>query len=245
MNSERRERVKEILEKALEQSSEERVPYLERVCPDDSAVRLEVLSLLEEELGESPWPEAPLWQPKPRNGKVPKVLTEGQRVDSYRIRKILGEGGMGIVALAVREDDFTKRVALKVVTGRNLDPEALSRFENERQILARLEHPAITRLLDGGNTQGGLPYLVMELVEGKPLDQFLESRDLGLKERLDLFLTVCDAVQHAHRNLVVHRDLKPSNILVTEEGQPKVLDFGIARSLDEDAQDFTGQGMAP
>jgi serine/threonine protein kinase/tetratricopeptide (TPR) repeat protein len=158
-----------------------------------------------------------------------------ERLGPYRIVSMLGEGGMGAVYLAERDDDeFLQRVAIKVVRGL-LDPERVRQFRNERQILAWLEHPNIARLLDGGTTDDGLPYLVMEHVDGEPIDRHADRRRLTVAERLQLFLVVCDAVSHAHRSLIVHRDIKPTNIMVTAAGVPKLLDFGIARLALEGA----------
>jgi serine/threonine protein kinase/tetratricopeptide (TPR) repeat protein len=152
-----------------------------------------------------------------------------ERLGPYRIVSMLGEGGMGAVYLAERDDDeFLQQVAIKVVRGL-LDPERVRQFRNERQILAWLEHPNIARLLDGGTTDDGLPYLAMEYVQGVPIDRHCDDHRLAIAERLRLFLVVCGAVSHAHRSLIVHRDIKPSNILVTRAGAPKLLDFGIAR----------------
>ena len=152
-----------------------------------------------------------------------------ERLGPYRLVSVLGEGGMGAVYLAERDDDeFLQQVAIKVVRGL-LDPERIRQFRAERQILAWLEHPNIARLLDGGTAADGTPYLVMEHVEGVPIDRYCDDAGLGIPARLRLFLTVCDAVSHAHRSLIVHRDIKPGNILVTGDGLVKLLDFGIAR----------------
>ncbi|MFN7978421.1 MAG: serine/threonine-protein kinase [Vicinamibacterales bacterium] len=161
-----------------------------------------------------------------------------ERLGPYRLVRMLGEGGMGAVYLAERDDDeFLQQVAIKVVRGL-LDPERVRQFRTERQILAWLEHPNIARLLDGGTTGDGLPYLVMEHVEGAPIDRYCDEARLDVAARLRLFLTVCDAVSHAHRSLIVHRDIKPGNILVTDDGQVKLLDFGIARlALESGAAD--------
>ena len=149
----------------------------------------------------------------------------GSLVGPYRIERPLGHGGMGTVFLATREGgDFTQRVAIKLVRGGEV---LVQRFRQERQILAGLDHPNIARLVDGGTTADGLPYLVMEYVDGTPIDAF--ARDLPLTEKLRLFLELCDAVQYAHRSLVIHRDIKPANVLVTPDGTPKLLDFGIAK----------------
>ena len=159
-------------------------------------------------------------------------LDAERRIGPYKLIRELGRGGMGTVWLAARADEqFEKRVALKVVHASDSE-EVIRFFRRERQILAGLEHPNIARLLDGGTTEEGLPYFVMEQVEGVPIDRYCDERKLSVPERLRLFEGVCSAVQHAHRSLVVHRDLKPGNILVTEEGIPKLLDFGIAKLLN-------------
>lgn len=157
----------------------------------------------------------------------------GSRVGPYRIVQEIGHGGMGTVYRALRADpEFQIEVAIKVVR-RGMDSHlVLERFRTERQILARLEHPYIGRLLDGGTTDEGLAYFLMEYIDGQPLTRYCDSRQLSVSERIQLFRKVCDAVSHAHQNLIIHRDLKPDNILVTSEGVPKLLDFGIAKLLD-------------
>jgi serine/threonine protein kinase len=157
----------------------------------------------------------------------------GKQIDQYKIIQEIGHGGMGTVYLANRADEsFDKQVAVKLIK-RGMDTNAvLKRFVMERQILANLEHPNIASLLDGGSTEDGLPYLVMEYVEGLPITRYCDSHDLDTNGRLELFQKVCAAVSYAHTNLVVHRDIKPSNILVAEDGTPKLLDFGIAKLLN-------------
>jgi serine/threonine protein kinase len=160
-----------------------------------------------------------------------------EQVGPYRLIEEIGHGGMGAVYLATRaDDDFRQRVAIKLMRG-IVGPDALRRFRAERRMLASLEHPYIARLIDGGATDTGMPYLAMEYVDGVPIDEYCNSRSLSVSERLDLFMRVCDAVVHAHHALIVHRDLKPSNILVTADGTPKLLDFGIAKLLDDDGTD--------
>ncbi|MGE3887800.1 MAG: protein kinase [Vicinamibacterales bacterium] len=173
----------------------------------------------------------------------PEAPGRDARVGVYRIVRELGQGGMGAVYLAVRDDDaFHKRVALKILK-RGMDTEAIvRRFRTERQILAGLDHPNIARLFDGGTTDDGRPYLVMEYVEGAPLLEYADGRHLDVPSRLGLFLQVCAAVQHAHQNLVIHRDLKPGNVLVSPEGAPKLLDFGIAKLLNPE---LAGHTLAP
>ena len=157
----------------------------------------------------------------------------GRHIGSYRLLEELGEGGMGTVYRAARADDqYRKEVALKILKSAFGSSSAAGRFKTERQILANLEHPNVARLLDGGNTEEGLPFFVMELVAGRPIDEYCDSRQLPVRERLSLFVAVCGAVQYAHKNQVIHRDLKPGNVLVTAEGVPKLLDFGIAKILD-------------
>ncbi|MEK7407193.1 MAG: protein kinase, partial [Acidobacteriota bacterium] len=153
----------------------------------------------------------------------------GRRIGHYRLLRRLGEGGMGVVYQAEREDEFRQRVAVKLVRQAFAGPEVLRRFHTERQTLAGLAHPHIVTLIDGGTTEEGAPYLVMEYVEGARIDEYCAARRLPVAERLRLFLPVCAAVEYAHRNLVVHCDLKPANILITAEGAPKLLDFGIAK----------------
>src|SRR5258707_618504 len=156
----------------------------------------------------------------------------GRRIGPYQLLHSIGKGGMGSVYAASRADqEYKKIVAIKLVTSGMGTEDMLRRFRNERQVLAGLDHPYIARLLDGGSTDDGLPYLVMEFVEGLPIDRYCESHHLSLTDRLKLFQKVCAAVQYAHQNLVVHRDIKPGNILVGTNGDPKLLDFGIARLM--------------
>ena len=153
----------------------------------------------------------------------------GARIGRYTIQGLIGKGGMGAVYRAVREDDFRMQVAIKLLKPGTDSEAALGRFRTERQILAALQHPNIAHLLDGGATEAGLPYFVMEYVDGTPLLEY--AARLPVRQRLELFRSVCQAVQYAHQNLIVHRDIKPTNILVTREGTPKLLDFGIAKLL--------------
>jgi eukaryotic-like serine/threonine-protein kinase len=223
--------VKEIFLAALEKDGESRTAFLDEVCADDADLREEIESLLasHEEIEE--FIETPVFQ-------VGEVFTNGtnpkeKRLGNYKIIKEIGAGGMGVVYLAAREDEqFRKRVAIKLVK-RGLDTEdVLRRFRNERQILASLHHPHIASLFDGGTSGDGLPFFVMEYIEGSPLLQYCDEHQLAINERLDLFKTICSAVQHAHQNLVIHRDLKPSNILITHDGEVKLLDFGVAKFLN-------------
>ncbi|HVS02414.1 MAG TPA: serine/threonine-protein kinase, partial [Thermoanaerobaculia bacterium] len=237
----RARRAYEIFAAALELKPAERGAFVDGACGGDPALRGEVDRLLA--AAEDPPPDgagalgdrAPhlLAALEEELSAAPPAGT-GQRIGPYRLVEVLGRGGMGVVWLAERDDGaFSKRVALKIVPDWEASDDLPRRLRAERQILAGLEHPNIARLLDGGVTAEGVPYLVMEHVEGEPIDAYCEGRDLGVRDRLALVLAVCDAVAAAHRRLVVHRDLKPGNILVTAEGGVKLLDFGIAKLLDE------------
>jgi len=228
------ERVQEIFLAAADLRPSERAAYLDSACRDDAGLRLEVESLLEEDATAEGSLDAAI-QTEAANLLEERLLV-GARLGAYRVIEEIGRGGMGSVYLAERDDDqYRKRVAIKVVK-RGMDTdEVLRRFRHERQILAGLDHPYIARLIDGGTTPDGLPFFVMEKVEGEPIHAYCASQKLDLESRLRLFLRVCEAVSHAHSALVVHRDLKPNNILVTPEGVPKLLDFGVAKLLDPEA----------
>ncbi|HEV2884573.1 MAG TPA: protein kinase [Pyrinomonadaceae bacterium] len=236
MASERWKKAEEIFESVLERPPSERAAFLEAVCEDDSSLRQQVQTLLqtlEKGRGELRAPDFGSVLSDTVVETIPTVI--GKRLGSYRIESEIGRGGMGSVYLAVRADDeYQKRVAIKLIK-RGMDTDFIvRRFRNERQILASLDHPHIARLLDGGSTEEGLPYFVMEYVSGQPLYKYCDQHKLSIVERLQLFQKVCAAVHHAHQNLIIHRDLKPSNILVTAAGVPKLLDFGIAKLLNPD-----------
>src|SRR5690242_17996856 len=228
------ERVAQLFQDALEQPVEERARFLAEKCGGNGALLAEVESLLtsDEDAGAANFWHGSAIDVEAANFALESDARLGQTIGPYRILEAISSGGMGTVYKAVRDDEaFQKYVAIKVIK-RGMDTDFIvQRFRNERQILANLEHPNIARLLDGGATGDGLPYLVMEYVEGQPIDRYADEHGLAIPERLRLFRTVCAAVQYAHQNLVVHRDLKPSNILVTREGDPKLLDFGIAKLI--------------
>ncbi|HZG43741.1 MAG TPA: serine/threonine-protein kinase, partial [Longimicrobium sp.] len=227
---ERWRRINDTLDEALDLAPDQRDGFLARACGDDAALRTEVEQLLRscESTGGLLDAPAPGLAAALADGEP--GVSEGTLVGPYRIVRELASGGMGTVYLAERDDPrLRQRVALKMVRQGLHADYLVRRFLEERQILASLEHPGIARLLDGAVTAAGVPWFAMEYVEGVPLDEYCDRHRLGVDERLRLFAQVCDAVQYAHRNLVAHRDLKPSNILVTESGQPKLLDFGIAR----------------
>jgi serine/threonine protein kinase len=236
LKSERYRRVKEIFAEAVGLEAGGRTDFLAHACADDAELRAEVESLLEHDEEAADFIEESAFN-------VAAGLTaaggsrpfEGERVGAYRVVREIGRGGMGAVFLAERADEYRKRVAIKLIHGGSRDGLLLQRFLGERQILASLDHPNIARLVDGGATEDGSPYLVMDYVEGVPIDEYCDQRRLSTAERLRLFRVVCSTVSYAHRNLVVHRDIKPSNILVGDDGTPKLLDFGIAKLLDTDA----------
>lgn len=233
----RRQRVSSIVESALAREPSERAALIESECAGDSKLRHEVEDLIAAHEAPSGNRAQTVLSEPPSNlltlHEVESLI--GKRIGSYKVISELGRGGMGTVCLAVRDDDhYQKRVAIKVVK-RGMDTdEIVRRFRYERQILASLDHPNISRILDGGTTDDGLPYFVMEYVEGLSITNYCDAHKLSTTERLGLFRTVCLAVSFAHQNLVVHRDLKPSNIIVTEAGHPELLDFGIAKVLKPD-----------
>ncbi|MGZ5564712.1 MAG: protein kinase domain-containing protein [Chthoniobacterales bacterium] len=229
VSAERWERAKAIVADALEISSiAVRQAFVAQECGDDASLRAEVESLL----AQTTTGFDRCVDDASANLRQDTALEAGRRIDRYEIIRELGRGGMGAVYLARRADgEFDKQVAIKLLKRGTDTDEILRRFNAERQILARLQHPNIARLLDAGTTSDGLPYFVMEYVEGLPITTFARDKKLSLGHRLKLFQVVCGALSYAHRNLVVHRDLKPSNVLVTDDGEVKLLDFGIAKLL--------------
>jgi len=241
MSLEQWAQLKEMFRIAIEQEPQQRAAYLDQACADDSELREEIESLLASHDHAETFIETPAFADSVKAITETDVeQIEGRRIGSYQLMREIGRGGMGTVYLAGRADEqYEKVVAMKIVR-RGMDTDdILRRFRNERQILASLEHPNIARLLDGGTTDDGLPYLVMEYVEGTPVTDYCDQHRLTTNERLKLFRTICAAVQHAHQNLVVHRDLKPSNILITPDGTPKLLDFGIAKVLTPELSALT------
>jgi len=230
--------VGQLFERAAELPPVDRAAFLETECPD-ADVRQEVASLLRHSGGGLPTASAAIAAVAGAVAldKDPDHQLIGARLGPYKVEAIVGHGGMGAVYRAARDDaEYHQRVAIKLVRAAAASPSTLRRFRQERQILARLTHPNIARLLDGGSTPEGVPYLVMEFIEGESIIAWCERRALSIPERLRLFLPVCEAVEFAHKSLVVHRDLKPANILVTADGAPKLLDFGIAKLLDSSAE---------
>lgn len=238
MTSEEWRKVKEVLQTALELDPPARETFLDSACAGQESLRSEVESLLRSEDEEEVFLEAPAVDAAGLFVNTVSAKAVGRRLGPYELLEQVGEGGMGAVYRAVRADGlYDKQVAIKLVRGGLSGEFFVSRFKNERHILAGLEHPNIARLLDGGVTEEGLPYVVLEYVAGVPIDEYCARHDLSIASCLKLFRTVCSAVQYAHQNLIVHRDLKPGNILVTEEGVPKLLDFGIAKILDPQGEE--------
>ncbi|MHC4947310.1 MAG: protein kinase domain-containing protein [Planctomycetota bacterium] len=249
MNADYR-RVKDVFLLACDLEAEARETVLARECGDDADLRAQVEALLAEH--DAPVDGDAVTAPTAEPGRAGATVRAGggrphpQMIGGCRVVRELGRGGMGVVYLAVKEDErFRRRVAIKVLK-RGMDAEeVVRRFDLERQVLAALNHPNIARLYDGGETDDGRPYFTMEYVEGQPFDTYCDSHRLTIAERLDLFRSVCSAVQYAHRNLVVHRDLKPGNVIVTKEGIPKLLDFGIAKIINPEVSLIAGDPTSP
>jgi serine/threonine protein kinase len=228
MSPQRFQQIRNLYEAALEQDTDSREGFVAAACEDDSELHQEVNRLLDAH--EATFTLAPVDSPRVRTDPGSR---EGHRLGTYEILRLLGRGGMGSVYLARRADEhFQKKVAIKILRTEAATQDIVRRFYREREILAQLDHAFIARLLDAGSTEDGLPYFVMEYVEGVPITEYADVHRLTMRERIDLFGQVCDAVEYAHRRKVVHRDLKPGNVLVTAEGQVKLLDFGIARLLE-------------
>ncbi len=248
LSQERWQQVEECFQAALKLPPGECDAFLAGACDGDSELRREVESLLAAHTGSDSFMLDPVAAEAAAVGEERSASLVGQRLGPYKLFRKLGQGGMGSVYLAGRADDeYRQQVTVKLIKP-GLDGEGiLRRFRNERQILASLDHPNIARLLDGGTAENGLPYLVMEYIEGEPIDKYCDRHKLSIDERLELFRKVCEAVHTAHQNLVVHRDIKPGNILVTAEGEPKLLDFGIAKLLNPElqAQTINPTGVDP
>ena len=234
MNAQRWKQIDELFDDCLEIAPVDRSKFLKEQCGADENLRLRVEKLLASMDKSEDFLEAPQLE------SIFRLLNEdasenlvGRQIGVYRLIRHIGQGGMGSVFLASRIDhEYRKEVAVKIISSLWQSAEIKNNFRRERQILARLEHANIARLLDGGTTGEGIPYLVMEYVEGSPVTKFCEEKNFSVKEKLLLFLKICEAVKFAHQNLIVHRDLKPSNILITGSGEPKLLDFGVAKLLN-------------
>ena len=236
MEPERWRQIEDLFQGALDREPHRRAAFLDSACAGDACLRHEIESLLSS-FERGGFTETPAFI------EGVKLLEEsderslaGQNIGPYRVIRRIGQGGMGAVYLAARADQvFHKEVAIKLIKRGQDSEDVIRRFRGERQILANLDHPNITRLLDGGTTDDGLPYFVMEYIQGQPMDSYCDSNKLDTTQRLRLFQSVCAAVHFAHQHLVIHRDIKPGNILVTSEGVPRLLDFGIAKLLAAEA----------
>ena len=249
MTPDRWERVQELFEKAMDRPAGERAAFLSEACGADASLQTEVASLIsaDEKAGDfisTPALGAGFVLPNAEallDEEVARPMRE--RIGAYRVVRLIASGGVGAVYLVERDDgQFQKRAAIKCIRHGIDSQSVLDGFQRERALLARLEHPNIAGLLDAGVAEDGLPYLVMEYVEGRPIDRYCDEECLSISDRLQLFGTVCSAVQYAHQKLIVHCDLKPSNILVTADGVPKLLDFGIARILNPE---ISGHSLHP
>jgi serine/threonine protein kinase/tetratricopeptide (TPR) repeat protein len=244
MKNARWQKIDEIFSLVADLPPQERAGRLRELCADDESLLREISAMLAVDEKAENFIETPVMLPDSLSrvltpggqaGKTATLELAGRQIGSYRVIKKLGAGGMGAVYLAERADgEFNKKAAIKLVKNGADTDFNLRRFRHERQILAELEHPNIARLIDGGTTEAGVPYFVMEYVEGKTLFDYCAERRADLTERLRLFRQICAAVSYAHARGIIHRDLKPSNILVTADGTPKLLDFGIAKILDPD-----------
>jgi eukaryotic-like serine/threonine-protein kinase len=228
------DRVKSLFQQAIELSPEQRKFFLNEQCKDDPGLRKEIESLIESYSKSGGLLEITSIQSdesESLNDSSDPFI--GMTLGKYKVEKKIGDGGMAVVYSAVRIDEhFTRRVAIKFIK-RGMDTEEIiKRFKIEQQTLAALNHPSIANIIDGGTSKNGLPYFVMELIEGEPINKYCKNKNLSVTEKLKLFRKVCSAIQYAHQNLVIHRDIKPVNIFVTSGGIPKLLDFGIAKLLN-------------
>ena len=237
MDAERFKRIQEIFHHAVALPEAERDAYIEAACGDDEDLRREVLAFIERESEAASQTTSPMIQHP--GGDETRAAAPGEQlgdaIGTYTLRELLGEGGFGSVYLAEQSKPVRRRVALKVIKLGMDTKQVIARFEAERQALALMDHPNIARVFDGGATEAGRPFFVMELVKGEPITAFCDSRKLDLRARLDLFKDVCHAVQHAHQKGIIHRDIKPSNVIVEmhdDKPVPKVIDFGIAKATN-------------
>lgn len=251
MSPDRWQKIEAVFQAALDLSEDERNSYLSEKCDNDDELRGEVEKLLADLDSAESFIERPVWTDSNfLNSSAKREISDsieeeiydavpedlsGKQIGAYRLLSELGRGGMGAVFLAERADgEFSQQVAIKLIK-RGMDSDFIvRRFRHERQILASFEHPFIARLLDGGTTKDGMPYFVMEFVEGETLYNYCDKKKLNVRDRLKLFQKVCSAIDYAHERQIIHRDIKPSNILINKQGSPKLLDFGIAKILDPD-----------
>lgn len=244
MSPERWSQVEDLFDHATRLNVDARYVYLDEACSGDTELRDYILTLLHDSSLIDATIEKTIAAVTSRvfvdDGGEADAM-RGEMIGSYRVERLIGSGGMGMVYLAERADQqFDQQVAIKLGRHRLVDPETVLRLRNERQILANLDHPNIARLFDGGTTNEGVPYLVMEYIDGIRLDTYCDLNRLAIVDRLKLFQIICSAVHYAHQNLIIHRDIKASNILVSADGTPKLLDFGIAKLIDSTADAADG-----
>jgi serine/threonine protein kinase len=241
MTDARWNRAKQVFHEALDKTGPERARFVAATCADDAALRVQVEALLKAH------DEAGAFLASPTGGPDDAARTAAQlaaadppeapgtRIGSYKLLQVIGEGGFGIVYMAEQEQPIQRRVALKIIKLGMDTKEVIARFETERQALAMMDHPNIAKVLDAGATESGRPYFVMELVKGVPLTTYCDANHVSTRERLELFIHVCKAVQHAHEKGIIHRDIKPSNVMVTLHDAapvPKIIDFGVAKATN-------------
>ena len=232
MNSATSNNVKQVFLDAIEQCEPAQWPdYLDRVCGEDTDLRQRVDVLLKAHIADESLLDEPAVTPTP--GTAGSLIEQtGDTIGPYKLLQQVGEGGMGIVFMAEQTEPIRRRVALKVIKPGLDSQQVIARFEAERQALAMMDHPNIARVVDAGTADSGRPFFVMELVKGTPITDYCDERQLCLSERLELFVLVCRAIQHAHQKGIIHRDIKPSNVLIAAyDGQPvpKIIDFGLPR----------------
>lgn len=238
------EKIETIIDQALDLPEEERQPFIEQKCGDNPQLKSEVTLLLESIFDSEGWLEDPQDYKKDFYEEISDDIDLlstnqtliGKKVGAYSIREKIGEGGMGMVYRAERSDGkFDHQVAIKIIRRGQATDENIRRFQREQHILAGFNHPNIARLFDGGTTDDGFPYIIMEYISGAPIDDYCKTNNCNIDEKVALFQQVLEAIRYAHENLVIHRDLKPGNILVDENGNVKVLDFGISKLLEDDS----------
>ena len=228
---------RDLFIQALQQPDEKRLGFLDEVCGDDRQLRERVAALLRQERGLDSFLEHPAYDLKEAAESTAKENHVGSTIGPYKLMEQIGEGGFGLVFVAEQCEPVRRKVALKLIKPGMDSKEIIARFEAERQALAFMEHPHIARVLDAGTTDAGRPYFVMELVRGEPITKFCDDHNYSAKQRLDLFISVCQAIQHAHQKAIIHRDIKPSNVLVTmhdDKAVPKVIDFGLAKATQSE-----------
>ena len=225
-----------------------RAVYLGQICAGDQALRGRVEALLEVHAQSQEFLGSNQAEPAPTVECTPLAERPGTMIGRYKLMEQIGEGGMGTVFVAEQESPLQRKVAMKVIKPGMDSKAVMARFEAERQALALMDHPNIAKVLDAGSTESGRPYFVMELVRGIPITEYCDPNKLSIRQRLDLFIQVCQAIQHAHQKGIIHRDIKPTNVLVTEQdgkAVPKVIDFGVAKALGQRLTERTIYTSAP